>query len=123
MISEPSEIRSRFQPNAIIAITTTLSTSGTDNATTMPVRQPRLSRLTMMTMINASSRDFSKSQTASLDRRRLVGDALEFDAVRQLLLDVVDRGLDGLAELHDVAVVASLRSPSIRTAWPLWRTV
>jgi hypothetical protein len=66
MISEPSEMRSRFQPSAIIAMATTLSTSGTDNATTMPVRQPRLRRLTMMTMTSASSSDRSKSHTASL---------------------------------------------------------
>jgi len=65
MISEPSEIRSRFQPMASITMATTPSTSGTDKATTMPVRQPRLSRLTMMTMTSASSSERSKSHTAS----------------------------------------------------------
>ena len=66
MINEPSEIRSRFQPIASITIATPPSTSGTDMATTMPVRQPRLTRLTIMTMISASSSERSKSHTASL---------------------------------------------------------
>ena len=78
-------------------------------ATTMPVRQPRLSRLTASTMASASISERSNSQTESLHGGRLVGDALELDAVRQLGLDLGDRALDRLAELDDVAVVGHRR--------------
>ena len=66
MISEPSETRSRFQPVASIMIATAPSTSGTDIATTMPARQPRLTKLTTSTIASASSSERSNSQMASL---------------------------------------------------------
>ena len=105
MMSEPSEMRSRFQPIASITTATTPSTSGTESPTTMPVRQPRLNRLTASTIASASISERSNSQIGFADDRRLVGDALELDAVRQLRLDLGDRGLERLAELDDVAVV------------------
>src|SRR6476620_9314865 len=46
MISDPSDTRSRFQPIVSITNATTPSTIGTESPTTMPVRQPRLSRHT-----------------------------------------------------------------------------
>ena len=66
MISEPSETRSRFQPIASITNATTPSTIGTESPTTMPVRQPRLSRQTASTMASASSSERSNSQIDSL---------------------------------------------------------
>ena len=66
MISEPSETRSRFQPIASITRATTPSTIGTDRPTTMPVRQPRLIRLTASTMASASISERSNSQMDSL---------------------------------------------------------
>ena len=105
MISEPSETRSRFQPIASITSATTPSTIGTESPTTMPVRQPRLSRQTASTIASASSSERSNSQIGFADDGRLVGDALELDAVGQLRLDLGDRLLDRLAEVDDVAVV------------------
>ena len=66
MISEPSETRSRFQPIASIANATTPSTIGTESPTTIPVRQPRLSRQTASTMASASISERSNSQIDSL---------------------------------------------------------
>ena len=65
MISDPSEMRSRFQPIASITMATTPSTIGTDSPTTMPVRRPRLTRLTMTTITTASISERSNSQTDS----------------------------------------------------------
>ena len=66
MMSEPSEMRSRFQPIASITSATTPSTIGTDRPTTMPMRQPRLTRQTASTMASASSSERSNSQIDSL---------------------------------------------------------
>ena len=105
MISEPSETRSRFQPIASITRATTPSTIGTDSPTTIPVRQPRLIRQTASTMPSASSSERSNSQIGFADDGRLIGDALELDAVRQLALNLGHSLLYRLAEIDDVAVV------------------
>ena len=105
MISEPSEMRSRFQPIASITTATTPSTSGTEIATTRPVRQPRLTRLTAITMTSASISERSKSQIASFT---VVG----WSATRSSSTPCgssdwifATAASIGLAELDDVAVV------------------
>ena len=123
MMSEPSEMRSRFQPIASITTATTPSTSGTEAATTMPVRQPRLTRLTAITMSERFQQRALEFPDGFLHRGRLVGDALQLHAVRQLRLHLGHGLLQRLAELDDVAVVGHGRLPSISTCWPLWRTV
>ena len=105
MISEPSEMRSRFQPIASITMATAPSTSGTESPTTMPVRQPRLSRLTASTMASASSSERSNSQSDSLT---VVGwsatrsSSTPYGSSAWILATAL---LDRLAEVHDVAVV------------------
>ena len=105
MMSEPSETRSRFQPIASITSATTPSTIGTESPTTMPGAPAEAQQADR-------EHDRERFQQRALefpdrfaDDGRLVGHALELDAVRQLRLDLGDRGLDRLAELDDVAVV------------------
>ncbi len=69
MISAPSEMRSRFQPAACMTAATSASTSGTDAATTMPVRQPRNTKDTASTIASASRNERSNSQTDSATTR------------------------------------------------------
>ena len=104
MISEPSETRSEFQPVASIMIATAPSTSGTDIATTMPARRAQAHEA-------HDQHDRQRLQQRALefpdgfaDGRGLVGDPLEFDAIGQLGLDLVDGRCDGLAQVDDVAV-------------------
>ena len=47
-----------------IMINTAASTSGTDSATTIPVRQPSEIKLTKSTIAKASTKDFKNSPTA-----------------------------------------------------------
>ena len=63
MISAPREMRSSAQPRACMTMATRPSTSGTEAATTMPVRQPRKTKLTASTMARASRKARSNSQT------------------------------------------------------------
>ncbi len=55
MISAPSEIRWKSMPSSIMPTKVMASTSGTDIATMMPVRTPRLMNDTTSTMASASS--------------------------------------------------------------------
>ena len=122
MISEPSEMRSRFQPIASITTATPPSTSGTEVATTRPARQPRLARLTASTMISASISERSKSQTASFT---VVG----WSATRSsstpcgssdwILATAASIALPSSTMLPSLVI----EMPSISTGWPLWRTV
>ena len=50
MISAPSVMRCRSMPAAYMTMNTIASTSGTDSATTMPVRQPSDRKLTTSTI-------------------------------------------------------------------------
>src|SRR5487761_1928993 len=54
MTSAPSEIRCRSIPKTFMAKKVMTSTSGIDNATTKPVRKPKLRNETASTMIMAS---------------------------------------------------------------------
>src|SRR5215510_13197758 len=56
MMRAPSVIRWRSRPVAYITSSTIASTSGTDSATTMPVRQPSDRKLTTSTMTSASAK-------------------------------------------------------------------
>ena len=69
MINAPSEMRSRFQPAAYMTAATRASTSGTEAATTMPVRQPRNKKDTASTIASASRNECSNSQTDSATTR------------------------------------------------------
>ena len=55
MMSAPSVMRCRSSPIAYMTMNTIASTSGTDSATTMPVRQPSVRKLTSSTMPSAST--------------------------------------------------------------------
>ncbi len=64
MIKAPSVMRFRSIPSALITSVTTASTSGTEVATTMPVRQPSDRKLTPRTITSASAKERRNSETA-----------------------------------------------------------
>jgi hypothetical protein len=64
MMSAPSVIRFRSRSIMFITMKVMASTSGTDRATTMPVRQPSDMKLTSSTMAKASPKDVMNSSTA-----------------------------------------------------------
>src|SRR6202453_3866863 len=64
MINAPSVIRCRSSPIAFMTTNTIDSTSGTDKATTMPVRQPNATKLTNSTIASASIKECTNSLTA-----------------------------------------------------------
>ena len=64
MISAPSVIRCRSIDIAFITMNTIASTSGTDSATTMPVRHPKATKLTNSTIASASMKECTNSPTA-----------------------------------------------------------
>jgi len=64
MISAPRVMRCRSMPIAFMTMKTIASTSGTDSATTTPVRQPRARKETNSTMASASTKERTNSPTA-----------------------------------------------------------
>ena len=65
MISAPSVMRCRSMPtSAFMTMKTIASTSGTDSATTMPVRQPSDRKMTNSTIASASTKERMNSPTA-----------------------------------------------------------
>jgi hypothetical protein len=66
MMRAPSVMRWRSRPVAYITSSTIASTSGTDSAATMPVRQPSDRKLTTSTMTSASANVSTNSETDSL---------------------------------------------------------
>ena len=64
MISAPSVIRCRSSDIASITMNTIASTSGTDSATTMPVRHPSATKLTNSTIASASMKECTNSLIA-----------------------------------------------------------
>ena len=65
MISAPSEMRWKSMPSSIMPTKVIASTSGTESATMMPVRKPRLRNDTTSTMPSASASDWLNSCTDS----------------------------------------------------------
>ena len=65
MMSAPSVMRCRSSPAVYITSSTIASTSGTDSATTMPVRQPSERKLTNSTIASASPKVLMNSDTDS----------------------------------------------------------
>ena len=122
MMSEPSEMRSRFQPIASITSATTPSTIGTESPTTMPVRQPRLSRLTASTIASASSSERSNSQIDSLTTvgwSATRSSSTPYGSSAWTLATAFSIALPRSTMLPSLVIVM----PSISTCWPLWRTV
>ena len=68
-MSEPSEIRSRFQPARYMTQATAASTTGTEVDTTSPARHPRLTKQTASTITSASRNERSNSHTDSSTTR------------------------------------------------------
>src|SRR5262249_46806219 len=66
MMRAPSVMRWRSRPVAYITSSTIASTTGTDSAPTMPVRQPSDRKLTTSTMTSASANVSTNSETDSL---------------------------------------------------------
>ena len=64
MISAPSVMRCRSSDIAFMTMKTIASTSGTDIATTMPVRQPSATKETNSTIASASMKECTNSPTA-----------------------------------------------------------
>ncbi len=64
MISAPSVMRCRSSDIAFMTMKTIASTSGTDSATTMPVRQPSATNETNSTIASASMKECTNSLTA-----------------------------------------------------------
>ena len=58
------------------------STSGTDSATTMPVRQPSDEEADEQHDASASTKEWTNSSTAWSTTTRLIGDLLEIEALR-----------------------------------------
>ena len=122
MMSEPSEMRSRFQPIASITIATTPSTSGTEMATIRPVRRPRLTRLTASTIASASISERSNSHTESFT---VVG----WSATRSISMpcgssDCTFATASSTALPSSTTLPSSvITMPTISTSWPLWRIV
>ena len=67
MISAPSEIRCRSMPMTSMTAIVMARTSGTVRATTMPVRQPSVRRLTTMMIASASTREFDELADRAVD--------------------------------------------------------
>ena len=65
-MSAPSVMRSKNRPVSSMMRNTTASVSGTAAATTMPTRQPRLSRLTSSTTPSAIANFIMNSSTAAV---------------------------------------------------------
>ena len=63
IMSAPSVMRCRTRPPAYITRSTIAKTSGTDSATTIPVRQPSERKLTASTMTSASANVSTNSDT------------------------------------------------------------
>ncbi len=105
MISAPSVMRWRSIPVAYMTTNTIASTSGTDSATTMPVRQPSDRKLTSSTMASASTKVRNELRHRLVDDVRLIGDLRDLDADRQLGGDGAHRLLQVLAERDDVGAV------------------
>ena len=70
MISAPSETRCRSMPKISMHTKVIASTSGIDNATTVPVRKPRLRKDTTRTMTTAS---LSEATNRLIDSRTTSG--------------------------------------------------
>ncbi len=64
-MSAPNVMRSKSRPVAIMMTSTAARVSGTAAATTMPTRQPRLSRLTAITTARATKNLSMNSSTDS----------------------------------------------------------
>ena len=64
MISAPSVMRCRSSDIAFMTMKTMPSTSGTDSATTIPVRQPSARKETNSTIASASTKECTNSPTA-----------------------------------------------------------
>ena len=64
MISAPSVMRCKSSDIAFMTMKTIASTSGTDSATTIPVRQPSATKLTNSTIASASMNECTNSPTA-----------------------------------------------------------
>ncbi len=101
--------RDAVQVDAGIAYMTTktmASTSGTESATTMPVRQPSDRKLTTSTIASASTKVRRNSDTDVVDDMRLVGDLRDARCPdRQLGHDRVHRRSQVVAEREDVGAL------------------
>ena len=105
MISAPSVMRCRSIDIALMTMKTIASTSGTDIATTMPVRQPSATKETNSTIAKRLDEGIHELADGALDHLRLVGDLLDIDALRHGLHEVGGRLLDLLAEFEDVGAL------------------
>ena len=105
MIRAPSVMRCRSIPSTLITAKVMASTSGTESATTMPVRQPSDRNETRSTMPSASRKECSNSTDRVVDHLRLVGDLLDVDALRHRLHEGVRSRIHVLAEGQDVGAL------------------
>ena len=122
MISAPSEMRSRFQPIVNITIATSASTSGTDAATTMPVRQPRNRKHTASTIASASRKDFSNSHTDSSTTRGWSAILSTATPSGSADCSAAMRASSAWPSVSTLPLRAKVM-PSISTGFPSWRTV
>ena len=122
MMSAPSEMRSRFQPMAAITIATRASTSGTEAATTMPVRTPRKRKHTASTMASASRKVRSNSHTDSSTIRGWSATLSTTTPTGSAACRAAMRASSAWPSVRMLALRSNV-TPSISTGWPLWRTV
>ena len=107
----PSVIRCRSSPAPYMTSSTIARTSGTDSATTMPVRQPSDRKLTTSTMSERLGKGLDEFRYRLIDDVRLIGDLGDLDSDRQLGGDGLHRLLEVLAERDDVRAVG-METPS-----------
>ena len=105
MMSAPSVMRCRSMPAAYMTMKTIASTSGTESATTMPVRSPSVRKLTSSTIAERFEERLEEFRHRAVDDVRLVGDLGDVDADRKLGGDRLHRLLEALAQRQDVGAV------------------
>ncbi len=104
-ISAPRVMRSKKRPVSSMMRKTTASVSGTAAATTMPTRQPRLSRLTSSTTPSAMTNLSMNSSMESVMFTAWSGHLGQADAERQCAGDLRGFRLQRLAEVEAVPAV------------------
>ena len=97
------------------------STSGTESATTMPVRQPRERKLTRSTMPSASSEGALELEDRVVDDLRLVGDLLDVDALRHACMKASVAFFTSSPNSRMLAPFA-ITTPMPSAGLPRWRT-
>ena len=105
MINAPSVMRCRSSDIAFMTMKTIASTSGTDSATTMPVRQPSATKADEQHDRQRLDEGMHELADRVLDHLGLIGDLLDIDALRHRVHEFRGGVRDVLAELQDIGAL------------------